>query len=373
MKKIFQIAVMVLTVAGCASRPDPTIHPIDASAVGASISSILTVSTRANSDEFGAVYSGERRVVDAEPEFAIVDVSIPPTHERGRLEIPHEFPPDPATEFATVGFKTADHEDVESWFAEHHQDGQLLIFVHGFNVRYTDAVYRLAQLSEDLHTSAAPVLFTWPSRGNLTSYLYDKESATYSRDAFETLLENAAAAPEVKEITILAHSMGTWLVMEALRQSAIRNGRIDSKIKDVILAAPDVDVYVFAQQFETLGPDHPEFTVLISDDDRALRLSRILAGNVSRIGSETANNPEVIAWLREHPGVAIVDMSDLDTGGRLHHGKFAEAAGSLDLINNTIEDRPLDVGARRVSSSAAQSVLIMLSATIDATSAVLLD
>jgi len=41
-------------------------------------------------------------------------------------------------------------------------------------------------------------------------------------------------------MTVLAHSMGNWVTLEALRQMAIRDGRSRQKILNVILAASDV-------------------------------------------------------------------------------------------------------------------------------------
>ena len=57
-----------------------------------------------------------------------------------------------------------------------------LIFVHGFNNRFDDAVYRFAQVVHDAKAPGIPVLFTWPSRGELSlpAYTYDRESANSS-------------------------------------------------------------------------------------------------------------------------------------------------------------------------------------------------
>ena len=61
---------------------------------------------------------------------------------------------------------------------------------------------------------------TWPSRGSLLAYGYDRESTNYTRNALETFFQYLAKDPEVKEVSILAHSMGNWLALEALRQMA---------------------------------------------------------------------------------------------------------------------------------------------------------
>jgi esterase/lipase superfamily enzyme len=122
---------------------------------------------------------------------------------------------------------------------------------------------------------------TWPSRGSLLAYGYDRESTNYTRNALETLFQYLAKDPEVKEVSILAHSMGNWLALESLRQMAIRNGRLPAKFKNVMLAAPDVDVDVFRQQIGDMGKQRPQFTLFVSRDDRALAFSRRVWGDVS--------------------------------------------------------------------------------------------
>ena len=149
---------------------------------------------------------------------------------------------------------------------------RVLLFVHGFNNKFEEAVFRYAQIIHDSRAPVVPVLFTWPSRGSVLAYGYDHESASYSRDALESVLQSLAHDPQVGEISILAHSMGNWLTMEALRQMAIRDGHVAPKIKNLMLAAPDVDVDVFKRQLADIGPNSAQVTLFVSQDDRALAL-----------------------------------------------------------------------------------------------------
>ncbi len=175
--------------------------------------------------------------------------------------------------------------DTRSWIKRHSpKDRRVLVFVHGFNNRYEESVYRFAQIVHDSGTDVVPVVFTWPSRASIFDYNYDKESTNYSRDALEEMLTRLAKDSSVSDITVMAHSMGTWLAVEALRQMAIRNGHVLPKINNVILAAPDLDVDVFGRQYASLGKDKPKFTLFVSQDDRALSLSRRISGNVDRLG-----------------------------------------------------------------------------------------
>ena len=88
------------------------------------------------------------------------------------------------------------------------------------------------------------MLFTWPSGGTAIDYVYDRDSAIYSRDALEAVLQALVKDPTVGSISILAHSMGNYVAVEALRQMAIRNRELSPKIRDVMLASPDINVDV---------------------------------------------------------------------------------------------------------------------------------
>ncbi|MGO7418248.1 alpha/beta hydrolase, partial [Rhizobium ruizarguesonis] len=68
-------------------------------------------------------------------------------------------------------------------------DGSVLVFIHCFNNRFEDAVYRFSQIVHDSCVHSAPILVTWPSRGSLLSYGYDRESTNYTRNALETLCQ----------------------------------------------------------------------------------------------------------------------------------------------------------------------------------------
>ncbi|NKF34100.1 alpha/beta hydrolase, partial [Pseudomonas sp. BGM005] len=81
------------------------------------------------------------------------------------------------------------------WFRQHVNGGHALVFIHGFNNTYEDSVFRLAQIVHDSKMQATPVLFTWPSRAEITAYQYDKESTNYSRTALEQALRTLAADP----------------------------------------------------------------------------------------------------------------------------------------------------------------------------------
>jgi len=58
--------------------------------------------------------------------------------------------------------------------------------------------------------------------------------------------------------------MGNFLVLETLRQVALRSRAFSTKIDDVTLAAPDVDVDSFESELADMGSPHPKFTLFAS-------------------------------------------------------------------------------------------------------------
>jgi esterase/lipase superfamily enzyme len=330
------VIVLLVLLTACASLPEGVLVPLQTDVTGTSKVPILVATTRAPSDNPGLLYSGERGLAIDINEIV---VSIPPDGNRkiGEIQWPKKLPPDPMKDFATVSVApVSDAKAAEAWVRRNVSgNGRILIFVHGFNNRYEDAVYGLAQIAHDSGTNATPVLFTWPSRGSVFAYGYDKESTNYSRTALEYLLDAAVREPAVGEVTILAHSMGTWLTVEALRQMAIRNGGIPEKIENVILASPDLDVDVFRQQLADMGPKRPKFAVFVSRDDNALRVSRRISGNIERLGAIDINNPVYRDQL-EREGILVLDLTALRGGDRLNHSKFAQSPEVVRLLGDRL-------------------------------------
>lgn len=361
---ILTLAAFALLLAGCGGRPLGVLIPSEVNVPGTSVVNVLVATTRKPTDQPGMLFSGERgRTL----ELTGIGVSIPPDGSRaiGQVQWPQRLPPDPRTDFTTVSVKSLDGKgQAKAWLAQNTpKNGRALIFVHGFNNRYEDAVYRFAQIVHDSKAEAAPIVFTWPSRASVFDYVYDKESTNYSRDALEEMLRQAQNQLGIRDITIMAHSMGAWLTVEALRQMAIRDGRIAPKIRNVVLASPDLDVDVFAKQFMALGKNRPKFTIFVSQDDRALSLSRRISGNIDRLGQI---NPSVEPYRSalEREGITVIDLTAMESGDSLNHGKFAESPEVVRLIGQrivagqTITDSDVGLGDRigAVAMGAAQTV-----------------
>ncbi|MDI7862228.1 alpha/beta hydrolase [Rhizobiaceae bacterium n13] len=331
-------AVLVATLSGCGGRHIGVMAPTNATQLPAGVSEVnlMVATTRAPDEDRSVLFSGER---GDDLKLDAVTVSIPPDGDReaGHVQWPKRLPADPLRDFTTVSVKPiATDTERQAWIRDNlPKNRRVMIFVHGFNNRYEDAVYRFAQIIHDSNAEVAPVVFTWPSRASIFDYNYDKESTNYSRDALEELLRRVAANPQAGEITVMAHSMGTWLTVEALRQMAIRDGHLPAKIENVILASPDLDVDVFGKQIAALGEKKPNITLFVSQDDRALKLSRRISGNVDRLG-QVDPTQEPYSTQFENAGITVLDLTKLKSGDRLNHGKFAESPEVVQLIGQRL-------------------------------------
>lgn len=320
---------------------------------------MLVATTRKPSTNPGEMFNGERAM---KPGFAELVVSIPPDKARkvGEVAWPSKLPPNPVTEFATVKANQIEQKAAEKWLHDHvrkNPDRSVMVFIHGFNNHFEDAVFRFAQIVHDSKVRSVPVLATWPSRGSLLAYGYDRESTNYTRNAVENLFQYLGRDPEVKEVSILAHSMGNWLALESLRQMAIRNGGLPAKFKNVMLAAPDVDVDVFRSQIADMGKQRPKFTLFVSRDDRALAVSKHVWGDVSRLG---AIDPEQAPYKDELAAnqITVIDLTKINAGDQLHHSKFAESPEIVQLIGSrlstgqTLSDSRVGIGDTIVTATA---------------------
>lgn len=329
---------LVLLATGCMTIEDrqrfiaETIAPASSAQIAATHSLFLATS-RAETEEPGVIFSGERAPL---PSFGFVEISVPAVHKPGHLErSPSPEVADPARYFAArqLGlYRTEqDFQDALRQSIQQH-DGRALVFVHGFNTSFGEAAFRMTQIVHDSGYDGTPILFSWPSAARVVDYIYDNNSATAARDALEETLRLLARSG-ARRIDIVAHSMGSWVTMEALRQLAIAGDRdLGGKLADVVLASPDIDVDVFKTQMRRYGVPDNSFVLLTSKDDKALDLSRLVAGNQPRVGA-TIDAAELAAY-----GVTVIDVTDFSSADGLNHTKFAENPLLVRMLGASLAD-----------------------------------
>ncbi|WP_227441171.1 alpha/beta hydrolase [Methylobacterium sp. W2] len=363
---------LLLTLVACAGRPTGVLLPIAdvGPAPGTSHVDMLVATTRKSSTDRGVLFSGERGNAVT---YSDLSISIPPDAIRqpGSVQWPKSVPGNPATDFVALRADPIDRSRVSAWTSRSMRRGakrHVLVFVHGFNNKFEDAVFRFAQIVHDSGAEVAPVLFTWPSRGSVLAYGYDRESTNFSRNGLETLLRDLTRDPNVGEVTVLAHSMGNWLALESLRQMAIRDKRVAPKIRNVILAAPDVDMDLARGAFHDMGKDRPRLTLMVSGDDQALAVSRLVWGDSVRLGAIDPMAEPYRSEL-ERENIAVLNLSSVKSDDALNHGKFA-SGDVVALLGKRLADGPpisdgqIGIGDRLVSTAAGAASTVATGAAL---------
>ncbi|MGC4027063.1 MAG: alpha/beta hydrolase [Mesorhizobium sp.] len=284
---------------------------------------IFVATTRERSQDELEYFGGVRA---PKTDFAKVDITVPAIHKVGNIERRKGRIAD-ASKYFTAASITAYSEPAFdnaacANIAKH--SGRALVFVHGYKTSFDAAVYRMTQIVHDAGYEGTPILFSWASGGKIVDYVYDNNSATAARNSLEATLRLVSKC--ATRVDIIAHSMGNWVTMEALRQLAIvGNPTLNGKLGDVILASPDIDVDVFKAQMQRYGKPQKPFILLLSGNDRALQISGFLAGERPRVG-DYADSADLAKY-----GVTVVDLTAVK-GDRLGHTKFAANPVVIKLI-----------------------------------------
>ncbi len=165
----------------------------------------------------------------------------------------------------------------------------------------------------------------------MLDYGYDRDSAMWSRDALEKVLDGLMASPTVGRLHIVAHSIGTMLTLEALRQLYAHHGdAVAARLGAVVFASPDIDMDVFTSSIDRIGPIARNITVLTATNDRALALSRWMAGGVTRVGA--AQKAQL-----ERLGLHVIDASK-EGWGLINHDLFLSDGRVREVIRRALDN-----------------------------------
>ncbi|MGE0606021.1 MAG: alpha/beta hydrolase [Pirellulales bacterium] len=250
----------------------------------------------------------------------VCDVTIPLAHDPGELETPSllrlEFRPDPSKHIVLHSVTPLDMDEfyAQMQFQVNTSSGHdVLVFVHGFDNTYENAVRRTAQIAYDLKFTGAAVCYSWPSQGGLFKYFVDEANVESTIPHLQAFLRDIAARSDAQRIHLIAHSMGNRALTGALRALAQEIKR--PAFNEVILTAPDVDATVFKRDIvPAIGVIAQRTTLYASSNDRALFISRKIHGQ-----PRAGDSGQALIVL---PGLDTVDVSAVDTSllGHSYYG-----------------------------------------------------
>ena len=272
-------------------------------------------------------YGGQR----GELELGTATVSIPLNHRPGAIEAPSiwsfEFREDPERH---IVLSSVVPKATEAVFAEMREQmkaspaKEAFVFIHGFNVPFNEAAMRTAQMAYDMNFEGLPILYSWPSRASVLSYIADTAVVNFSGRRLSRFLDDVVAKSGATRIHLIAHSMGNRALTDALELFALRQQGPPPAFHQVLYPAPDLDAGLFGEMMHTIRPTAQRITLYASDKDWALAVSRKLHGDSPRAGQGGAG----IVKLAE------VDSIDMTTIGddMLKHSYYANNPSALTDI-----------------------------------------
>ena len=247
----------------------------------------------------------------------------------------------------------------------------LVVFIHGFNVDWFEAVASAMALelmlnrhstdNDDLKDTNV-FLFTWPSDGKMVkskAYLSDRSDAEDSSLAvargflklrdFLMTLRPKHSEPTLQEcgqqLHLLCHSMGNYVLQHALTSLIELNNQkhLPQLFQHIFMCAPDVDDNIFEQEQPMVNLHRlaRQVTVYYNNGDLAMYISDYTKGNIDRLGHNGCARP-----LQLHNKVNQVNCSNI-IGGITEHSYYLWATVNEDIRQSIDETTNDDISRRR--------------------------
>ncbi len=286
-------------------------------------------------EKHGVVYTGAR----GELTRGVCDVTVPDSHRRGQVERPSllrfEFREDQQEHIvltSAVELSDSDFTHKLAHTVSQSPQADLLVFVHGYNVKFEDAVQRTAQIAVDLPFEGVPVCYSWPSQGSLLGYSIDENNSEWTIPHFKQFLLELVQDSGAKSINVVAHSMGNRVMTAAMQQ--IHQGLAagaSPPFDRIVLAAPDVDADRFRRDLApALLNVSQQVTLYASSSDQALIASKKVHG-YPRAG-EGGTNIVIV------PGIETIDVTGIDLS-LLGHSYYADSQSLLRDLFGVVRAR----------------------------------
>ncbi len=223
-------------------------------------------------------------------QFGICEVNVPKNHDSSEIKYTKDGRQSSYNYYKTLDERSFNEADLINKIKDSNRTP--LIFVHGFNVKYSEAILRAAQIAYDLKYQGLVILFTWPagSGGDLFETLnqtYDnnlisaKESVANFRDFIARLQSNNIVP------NIAVHSMGHQIVLPALAQLGAKNPQVQY-VNELVLSAPDFNAQSFKDLSANIKTTAKRITIYCSYNDKAMTASK-LVNSGDRLGACNAN------------------------------------------------------------------------------------
>ena len=249
--------------------------------------------------------------------YGVAEVSIPPGHKKGQLERPKiwkfQFSEDVEKH---VVMTRCEVKSLTDWQAaarvrlNETESNSALVFIHGYNTSFEEAMRRAAQIGWDMEFDGLIAAYSWGSAAEVSAYLADGESAKLTEPLLKHFLFMLREELKVDTLHVIAHSMGNRPLVEVLRNAPAKTGS-GNLLKEVVMAAPDIDADDFKQAVASLRGKAYRYTLYGSSKDKALAMSKKIRKGYPRAG-DGGNNVVVVGGIETVDASAVgEDMFDL--------------------------------------------------------------
>lgn len=259
--------------------------------------------------------------------YGTCKINVPKKHPTGLIE----FSNDPRSEshkyFRFLGGKHNLTLDGLKQMFDEKKPASILLFVHGFNVKFEEAVLRAAQIAYDLKYQGQVLVYTWPagSQEGIMNSLINKTYESNRNSAAASINDAAGVIQWLSTLNIpihlAVHSMGHQVIVPALDKVA---QSVQQPIfEELVLNAPDLPVEDFHRFLPSVKKLAKRVTVYCSFNDNAIAASETYNKN-RRLGAcETADGVDVI-------NVSEIDAPTMGVAG-LGHGYYSSRAILTDV------------------------------------------
>ncbi len=300
--------------------------------------------------------SSENYTIEWQPNMSYASclINVPRRHAVGSIEPVSSGNKDVHNLYSMLDHRTLTQE---SLIEKIKGAKQVALFVHGFNVRFDEAVLRAAQLAYDAKFQGPVILFSWPAGGGdgmLNSirfnrtYEKNRDNAKLSIEQFRSFVHELSKSGT--QINLVVHSMGHQVVVPAL----VDESKIAQKkpiFNEVIFNAPDIEtaqIQAAANQIRTLAE---RVTLYCSPNDNALIASNSLNGN-SRAGQ-----------CAKVDGFDVINVRDVESPSLgfagLGHGYYAGRIVLTDVFQTFLGiDAPKRLFIRKADDGGAENFML---------------
>ncbi|MDD5627651.1 MAG: alpha/beta hydrolase [Elusimicrobia bacterium] len=251
--------------------------------------------------------------------YGVCTFNVPKRHQVGSFELAPNPRADPHQYYRLLNSATLDPAGLAELLRQK-RGSDILVFIHGFNVKFQEAVLRAAQIAYDLKFQGPVILFSWPAGAEEGMFRGAMVTRTYAENLGNALKTVPLAqaffgdlAASSQTVHVMVHSMGHQVTLRALAQLSQSTER--PFIGELILNAPDFPVKDFQKVAPQLQKVAGRVTVYCSYNDNAIA------------ASESYNKSRRMGACERVPGTDMINVGEIDAPtlgvGGLGHGYYS--------------------------------------------------